>query len=131
MEAFDLRNKMGGRVLRIQRGDIVIANITEVPGTSIQSGIRPVVVISNDKANTYSPVVTVVPLTSRINKKRYLPTHVYVSRSELTGLVKPTLVLAEQVTSIDVQSILHRCGRMNKRDMQRITNAVSIQLGIR
>jgi mRNA interferase MazF len=116
--------------MKIRRGDILMVDMIEIPGTSIQSGIRPVVVISNDKANTYSPVLTVVPLTSRINKKRYLPTHVYVSRYEMTGLIKPTLVLAEQVTSIAVQSIIRKCGRVNQEALSRITKAVEIQMGV-
>ena len=49
--------------MKIERGDILIADLGKASGTSIQSGIRPVIVISNNKANTYSPVVTVVPLT--------------------------------------------------------------------
>ena len=52
--------------MKIERGDILMVNLGQVPGTSLQSGIRPVVVVSNNKANTYSPVVTVVPFTSRV-----------------------------------------------------------------
>lgn len=116
--------------MKIERGDILIAEIAGIPGTSIQRGIRPVVVISNDKANTYSPVLTVVPLTSKVNKKRYLPTHVYVDRNEMMGLARPTLVLAEQVTSIAVQSIIRKCGRVDQAALARITKAVEIQMGI-
>ena len=54
--------------MKIERGDILMVNLGQVPGTSLQSGIRPVVVVSNNKANTYSPVVTVVPFTSRVYK---------------------------------------------------------------
>ena len=107
-----------------------MVNMPEVQGTSIQKGIRPVVVISNDKANTFSPVLTVVPITYKIHKKRYLPTHVYVSRYEMTGLVKPVLVLGEQVSAIAIQNIIQKCGRMDEKSMQRITNAVKIQLDI-
>ena len=55
--------------MKIGRGDILMVNLGQAPGTSLQSGIRPVVVVSNNKANTYSPVVTVVPFTSRVYKK--------------------------------------------------------------
>ena len=55
--------------MKIERGDILMVNLGQVPGTSLQIGIRPVVVVSNNKANTYSPVVTVVPFTSRVYKK--------------------------------------------------------------
>ena len=99
-------------------------------GTSLQSGIRPVVVVSNNMANTYSPVLTVVPFTSRIHKKRYLPTHVFVSIHEMVGLNRHGLILAEQITSIDVKDIIQKCGYVNSEAMKRITDAVEIQIGI-
>ena len=82
--------------MKIERGDILMVNLGQVPGTSLQSGIRPVVVVSNNKANTYSPVVTVVPFTSRVYKKRYLPTHVFINRYEMVGLKRHGLVLARR-----------------------------------
>ena len=88
-------------------------------------------VISNNKANTYSPVLTVVPITSKIYKKRYLPTHVFVNRHEMIGLNRHSLVLAEQITSIAVQSIIQKCGSISRNAMIRITKAVEIQMGIR
>ena len=60
--------------MTIRRGDILWADLGMFPTTSVQGGVRPVIVVSNNKANTYSSVITVVPLTSRIYKKRYLPT---------------------------------------------------------
>ena len=116
--------------MKIERGDILMVNQGQVPGTSLQSGIRPVVVVSNNKANTYSPVVTVVPFTSRVYKKRYLPTHVFINRYEMVGLKRHGLVLAEQITSIDVQSIIQKCGHVSSDAMRRITRAVEIQTGV-
>lgn len=107
-----------------------MVNLGQVPGTSLQSGIRPVVVVSNNKANTYSPVVTVVPFTSRVYKKRYLPTHVFINRYEMVGLKRHGLVLAEQITSIDIQSIIQKCGHVSSDAMRRITRAVEIQTGV-
>ena len=117
--------------MQIKRGDILIVDMKQTPGTSLQTGIRPVVVISNIKANTYSPVLTVVPITSKIYKKRYLPTHVFVNRHEMIGLNRHSLVLAEQITSIAVQSIIQKCGSISRNAMIRITKAVEIQMGIR
>ena len=117
--------------MQIKRGDILIVDMKQTPGTSLQTGIRPVVVISNNKANTYSPVLTVVPITSKIYKKRYLPTHVFVNRREMIGLNRHSLVLAEQITSIAVQCIIHKCGSISRNAMIRITKAVEIQMGIR
>ena len=86
--------------MTIRRGDILWADLGMFPTTSVQGGVRPVIVVSNNKANTYSSVITVVPLTSRIYKKRYLPTHVFISKYDMTGIRKGSLALAEQVMSI-------------------------------
>ena len=69
--------------MTIRRGDILWADLGMFPTTSVQGGVRPVIVVSNNKANTYSSVITVVPLTSRIYKKRYLPTHVFISKYDI------------------------------------------------
>ena len=86
--------------MTIRRGDILWADLGMFPTTSVQGGVRPVIVVSNNKANTYSSVITVVPLTSRIYKKRYLPTHVFISKYDMTGIRKGSLALAEQVSLI-------------------------------
>ena len=116
--------------MTIRRGDILWADLGMFPTTSVQGGVRPVIVVSNNKANTYSPVVTVVPFTSRVYKKRYLPTHVFINRYEMVGLKRHGLVLAEQITSIDVQSIIQKCGHVSSDAMRRITRAVEIQTGV-
>lgn len=116
--------------MKIERGDILMVDLGQVSGTSLQSGIRPVVVISNNKANTYSPVITVVPFTSKVYKKRYLPTHVFIRQCEMVGLKRHGLILAEQITSIDVQSIIQKCGHVSSDAMQRITSAAEVQIGV-
>ena len=99
--------------MTIRRGDILWADLGMFPTTSVQGGVRPVIVVSNNKANTYSSVITVVPLTSRIYKKRYLPTHVFISKYDMTGIRKGSLALAEQVMSISTKCIIEKCGRVN------------------
>jgi len=79
-----------------KRGDIYFVNCGCDRSSSLQCGIRPVLVVSNDAANTYSPVVTVVPLTGQIRKKESLPTHVLIPCSKRHGLTKPSVALAEQ-----------------------------------
>ena len=91
---------------------------------------RPVIVVSSNKANTYSSVITVVPLTSRIYKKRYLPTHVFISKYDMTGIRKGSLALAEQVMSISTKCIIEKCGRVNKWSLDRVLKAVRIQMGM-
>lgn len=108
--------------MKIERGDILITDLGKGFWYFHSEWNPAVIVISNNKANTYSPVVTVaVPLTSRVYKKRYLPTHVFIDRSEMVGLKRHGLVLAEQITSIDIQNIIQKCGHVSPSAMQRIT----------
>ena len=79
-----------------RRGDIYYVDFGMNIDTRKQSGIRPVVIVSNNKANAHSPVITVVPLTSKVHKKRFLPTHVYIPASAGFGLSCGSLALAEQ-----------------------------------
>lgn len=116
--------------MKIERGDILIADLGRIPDTSIQSGVRPVVVISNDKANTYSPVLTVVPVTSKIYKKRYLPTHVILTYMDAPGIGRYSLALAEQVTSIATSSVGKKIGKVRPEALARIIQAVEVQIGV-
>ena len=100
--------------MTIRRGDILWADLGMFPTTSVQGGVRPVIVVSNNKANTYSSVITVVPLTSRIYK----------------GIRKGSLALAEQVMSISTKCIIEKCGRVNKWSLDRVLKAVRIQMGM-
>ena len=116
--------------MTIRRGDILWADLGMFPTTSVQGGVRPVIVVSNNKANTYSSVITEVPLTSRMYKKRYLPTHVFISKYDMTGIRKGSLALAEQVMSISTKCIIEKCGRVNKWSLDRVLKAVRIQMGM-
>ena len=114
-----------------RRGDIYYADLGERQNTSIQDGIRPVVIVSNDMANRHSPVITMIPLTGRIQKKRALPTHVLIPQSVATGLSTASLALAEQVTTISKDRLLDYRGRItNPHIMDAIDRAIKIQLGV-
>ena len=106
--------------MTIRRGDILWADLGMFPTTSVQGGVRPVIVVSNNKANTYSSVITVVPLTSRI----------FISKYDMTGIRKGSLALAEQVMSISTKCIIEKCGRVNKWSLDRVLKAVRIQMGM-
>lgn len=67
----------------------------------MQDGMCPVVIVSNNKANKNSPVITVVPLTTKIYKKRNLPTHVFISAYKAKELDQHSIVLCEQVTALN------------------------------
>lgn len=111
------------------RGDIYYADFGRYVGSK-QGGIRPALIVSNDKANVHSPVITVVPLTAKIGKKRFLPTHVLIPRSSGSGLTKNSLAMAEQVESLDKSFLLDYKGHISDRAlMQQVTQALKIQIG--
>ena len=83
-----------------KRGDIYYVDFGEKAGSE-QGGVRPALVVSNNKANKHSPVVTVIPLSARVWKKKYLPTHVQIPLKKSSGLNKPSMALAEQVETLD------------------------------
>lgn len=113
-----------------KRGDIYFVNCGCGGSGSVQSGIRPVLIVSNDTANTHSPVITVVPLTGQIRKKESLPTHVLIPCSKNHGLTKPSVALAEQVTSIDKSRLTELRGHIRDHGiMAKVTTALQIQIG--
>lgn len=105
----------------IKRGDIYYAKL--VGSGSQQVGIRPVVIYSNNTNNCYSPTVNVMPITSEMKE---LCVHVFV---EGCGLPKPSMVLAEQITTINKTQLKDKIGRMTGEYMNLIDNAVDIQFG--
>ena len=98
-------------------------------GSCKQGGFRPVLVVSNNRANEHSPVITIVPLTARVYKKRQLPTHVFIPRWS-AGLNKHSMALAEQVETIDKNRLKEYKGCIrDEQIMRRITEALKIQIG--
>lgn len=112
-----------------RRGDIYLVDFGENIDTKKQCGIRPAVIVSNNKANEHSPVITVVPLTSKTYKKRFMPTHVYIPAG--CGLGCGSMALAEQVEAIDKDRLLEKKGSITSAIiMERITKAIQIQIGV-
>lgn len=110
-----------------RNGDIYITRLDMQPEGSLQAGIRPVIVISNDMANKFSPVVTVIPVTSKVKKKK-LPTHVHLNDCGLDG---PCTAMAEQITSIDKDRLGKWIGSIKNTDYEgKIKRAVRIQLDL-
>jgi mRNA interferase MazF len=113
-----------------KRGDIYYVDFGNNQNSYKQSGIRPVIVVSNNRANSNSPVVTVIPLTTRVWKKKYLPTHVQIPRKINTGLNKPSMALAEQVETLDKELLVNKVGEIvDDVVMEQITVALQIQIG--
>lgn len=109
------------------RFEIWQAELPATKGSHVQSGCRPVVVVSNNMANMYSPVVTVVPLTTKIGKKR-LPTHVLVLSS---GLRNVSLALCEQLSALDKSRLTHYIGYISDADdCAALDRAMAVQLGL-
>ncbi|MBR6689240.1 MAG: type II toxin-antitoxin system PemK/MazF family toxin [Clostridia bacterium] len=111
----------------MKRGDIYYADLGEVVGSE-QSGIRPVVVVQNNVGNKYSNTVIVLPITSRVKKK--LPTHVSISKNKY-GLEKDSIILVEQIRTLDKSRLKERIGRVDKKVLDEIKNAVIISCGLR
>lgn len=108
----------------IKRGEIYYANLSPVVGSE-QGGIRPVLVIQNDIGNKYSPTTIVAAITSR--GKRNQVTHVTVSGS---GLTEPSIVLLEQVRTIDKSRLDKRIGTLGDSDMKQVDKAIVQSFGI-
>ena len=110
-----------------KRGDIYYVDFGQNIDSNKQCGIRPAVIVSNNRANEHSPVITVVP--SRTYKKRSLPTHVFIPKG--CGLERNSLALAEQVEAIDKKNLREKRGQITDVViMERITQAIQIQIGV-
>jgi len=111
----------------VKRGDIFYADLSPVVGSE-QGGIRPVIIIQNDIGNKYSPTVIVAAITSQINKAK-LPTHVEIS-SEEYGLNKDSVVLLEQIRTLDKKRLKEKIGHMTDYDIQKVEEALLISVGL-
>ena len=108
------------------RGDLYLADLGDPVGSK-QGGVRPVVVLQNDVGNFFSPTITIAPLTSKIHKKKNLPTHYLIRKAK--GLQRPSTVLAEQLDTCDKARVIRYLGKVSKGQMRGIDEAVKVQLG--
>ena len=111
----------------VKRGDIFYADLSPVIGSE-QGGIRPVLIIQNDIGNKYSPTIIIAAITSQINKAK-LPTHVEIS-SEEYGLNKDSVILLEQVRTIDKRRLKDKIGHISDLLMNMVDDALKISLGV-
>ena len=111
----------------IRRGDIFYADLSPVVGSE-QGGVRPVLIIQNDVGNKHSPTVICAAITSQINKAK-LPTHIEAS-AEKYALVKDSVILLEQIRTIDKKRLREKVSRLDVEIMRRVDNALKISLGI-
>lgn len=113
--------------MSIKKGDLYFADLSPVLGSE-QGGVRPVLVVQNDVGNKYSPTIIVAAITSKINKTD-LPTHVILP-AEDNGLSKNSVVLMEQLRTIDKSRLKERIGTIDKTRIPEVNEALSVSLGI-
>ena len=114
-------------MLQVRRGDIFYADLSPVIGSE-QGGVRPVLIIQNDVGNKYSPTVICAAITSQINKAK-LPTHIEIESASST-LVKDSVILLEQIRTIDKKRLREKICRLEDNMMNRINRAVMVSLGL-
>ena len=112
----------------IKRGDMFYADLSPVVGSE-QGGIRPVLIIQNDTGNKYSPTVIAAAITSQTGKNK-LPTHIEIGSKE-NGLKSDSVVLAEQIRTIDKSRLKEKIGHIDDRlVMNKVNNAIGISFGL-
>ena len=111
----------------VKRGDIYYADLSPVVGSE-QGGLRPVLIVQNDTGNRHSPTVIAAAITSQINKAK-LPTHIELGARSY-GLSRDSVILLEQIRTIDKQRLKERMGKLDERLMTRVDNALAVSVGL-
>ncbi|MCL1935375.1 MAG: type II toxin-antitoxin system PemK/MazF family toxin [Defluviitaleaceae bacterium] len=111
----------------VKRGDIFYADLSPVVGSE-QGGIRPVLIVQNDMGNRYSPTVICAAITSQINKAK-LPTHIEID-SDACTLIKDSVVLLEQLRTIDKKRLREKICKIDDELMRKINKSLLISIGL-
>jgi mRNA interferase MazF len=111
----------------VKRGDIFYADLSPVVGSE-QGGVRPVLIVQNDTGNKHSPTVIAAAITSQTGKAR-LPTHITLAAGS-AGLPKDSIVLLEQVRTLDKRRLREHMGRADDRVMRQVDNAIAVSFGL-
>ena len=112
--------------MTVKRGELYSADLSPVVGSE-QGGVRPVLVVQNDVGNRFSPTIIAAAITSKLDKAR-LPTHVSLEAAK-TGLAKNSVVLLEQIRTLDKRRLKERIGELSPLTMQKVNVALRISLG--
>ena len=113
--------------MTIKRGDVYYADLSPVVGSE-QGGVRPILIVQNYTGNKYSPTIIAAAVTSQINKAK-MPTHIEIS-AETYGLVKDSVILAEQIRTIDKKRLKEKIGHADEELMQRVNKALSVSFAL-
>jgi len=111
----------------VRRGDIYYADLSPVVGSE-QGGMRPVLIVQNDTGNKHSPTVIAAAITSQTGKAR-LPTHIELEAKSY-GLTRDSVVLLEQIRTIDKRRLKERMGKLDISLMERVDNAIAVSFGL-
>ena len=111
----------------VKRGDIFYADLSPVVGSE-QGGVRPVLIVQNDTGNRYSPTVIAAAITSRMNKAK-MPTHIELPASAY-GLTRNSVVLLEQIRTLDKRRLREYLGRIDEKLMAEIDAAIAVSFGL-
>lgn len=113
--------------MNIKRGDIFYADLSPVVGSE-QGGVRPVLIVQNDVGNRFSPTVIAAAITSQQAKAK-LPTHIQLG-ADNSGLMKDSVVLLEQIRTIDKRRLKEKMGCLDGQSMNMVDHAISISFGL-
>ena len=113
--------------MSVKRGDIFYADLSPVVGSE-QGGLRPVLIVQNDVGNRYSPTVIAAAITSRMDKTP-LPTHIDIHAGDV-GLAKDSVVLLEQIRTIDKQRLKEKMGHLDDGTMNAVNSAIAVSFGL-
>ena len=111
----------------VKRGDIFYADLSPVVGSE-QGGVRPVLIVQNDTGNKHSPTVIAAAITSQTGKAR-LPTHITLTAGSV-GLPKDSIVLLEQVRTLDKRRLREKMGRLDEAAMRKVDTAIAVSFGL-
>ncbi len=111
----------------VKRGDIYYADLSPVVGSE-QGGVRPVLIVQNDTGNRHSPTVIAAAITSRLDKAR-LPTHITLPSGSV-GLNRESVVLLEQIRTLDKTRLRERMGRLDETTMGAVDAALAVSFGL-
>ncbi|WP_458862113.1 type II toxin-antitoxin system PemK/MazF family toxin [Acidaminobacterium chupaoyuni] len=112
---------------QVKRGDIYYADLSPVVGSE-QGGMRPVLIVQNNVGNRFSPTVIAAAITSQVNKTK-LPTHIDIE-ARTYGLSKDSVVLLEQVRTLDKRRLREKMGCLDEGAMQRVDHAIAVSFGL-
>jgi len=113
--------------MSVKRGDIYYADLSPVVGSE-QGGLRPVLIVQNDIGNKHSPTVIAAAITSKMSKA-HLPTHIDVQATQV-GLAKDSVILLEQIRTIDKQRLKEKMGHLDEGTMNQVNNAIAVSFGL-